>query len=151
MTHEHELSQEEVQSLHERWIAEIESAWAPLFDACPDAVYVYIDDEHKTCNQRAADLFGFSIDYFKQMESYLDECVAEAGENYPTVPVKAQLVDVPAHLALVDAARGAALLVVGCRRPEATYLSRVGPVASWLMHESPVPVALAGQTLQAAP
>jgi nucleotide-binding universal stress UspA family protein len=84
-------------------------------------------------------------------QALLDECVAEASEDYPTVPIKAQLVDTPAHLALVDAARGAALLVVGCRRPEATYLSRVGPVASWLMHESPVPIALAGQTLRAAP
>lgn len=64
-------------ALHERWIAEIEREWAPLFDACPDAVYVYIDDEHKTCNRAAADLFGMSVDEFKALESYLDECVDE--------------------------------------------------------------------------
>jgi nucleotide-binding universal stress UspA family protein len=84
-------------------------------------------------------------------QALLDECVAKARAAYPSVPIEAHLVGAPAHLALVDAARDAALLVVGCRRPDATYLSRVGPVASWLMHESPVPIALAGQTLQTAP
>ena len=87
MTHDHdhehhddedqELTPEAEKSLHERWIAEIEVEWAPLFEACPDAVYIYIDDEHKTCSQHAADLFGMTVDYFKAMESYLDECVAE--------------------------------------------------------------------------
>jgi PAS domain S-box-containing protein len=75
--HHHELSPEEERLLHERWIAEIEREWQPLFDSCPDAVYVYIDDEHKTCNQRTAEIFGMTVDYFKSMESYLDECVAE--------------------------------------------------------------------------
>ena len=51
-----ELTPEEEHSLHERWLAELEQEWAPLFDNCPDAVYIYIDDEHKTCNRRAADL-----------------------------------------------------------------------------------------------
>ena len=81
----------------------------------------------------------------------LDECVAQAAAAYPDVKITPQLVGAPAHLALVDASAEAALLVVGCRRPEATYLSRLGPVASWLMHESPAPVALAGQSLQTAP
>jgi PAS domain S-box-containing protein len=70
-------SPEEEAARHQRWIAEIEAEWAPLFLTCPDAIYVYIDDEHKTCNQAFADLFGFSIDEFKAMESYLDMCVDE--------------------------------------------------------------------------
>ena len=71
------MTPEQEVALHERWIREIEQAWAPLFESCPDAVYVYIDDEHKTCNQRAADFWGMTIDEFKGIESYLDECVAE--------------------------------------------------------------------------
>jgi nucleotide-binding universal stress UspA family protein len=98
-----------------------------------------------------ADLQLDAEQWRQSQQALLDECVAEATAVYPNVPVKARLVGAPAHIALVDAARDAALLVVGCRRPEATYLSRVGPVASWLMHESPVPIALAGPTLQAAP
>jgi nucleotide-binding universal stress UspA family protein len=94
-----------------------------------------------------ADLQLDAEQWRRSQQALLDQCVTEATEAYPDVPVKAQLVGAPAHLALIDAARDAALLVVGCRRPDATYLSRVGPVASWLMHESPVPIVLAGQTL----
>jgi PAS domain S-box-containing protein len=75
--HNPDLTPAEEHSLHERWISEIETAWAPLFRGCPDAVYIYIDDEHKTCNQAAADLFGMTVEQFKACESYLDECVAE--------------------------------------------------------------------------
>jgi hypothetical protein len=75
--HNSGLTPEQEKSLHERWISEIEAAWAPLFHGCPDAVYIYIDDEHKTCNQAAADLFGMTVDQFKACESYLDECVDE--------------------------------------------------------------------------
>ncbi|HEY7268458.1 MAG TPA: hypothetical protein VH951_01405 [Dehalococcoidia bacterium] len=77
MTSEDELTPEQEHALHERWVAEIEKEWAPLFEACPDGVYIYIDDEHKTCSQRLADLFGVTIDHFKAMESFLDECVDE--------------------------------------------------------------------------
>jgi PAS domain S-box-containing protein len=72
-----ELTPEQEHALHERWIAEIETEWAPLFETCPDAVYIYIDDEHKTCNRRAADLWGMTVEEFKATESLLDACVAE--------------------------------------------------------------------------
>ncbi len=72
----HNISPEQEKALHERWIAEIEAAWAPLFESCGDAVYIYIDDEHKTCSQRGAALWGMTSDEFKAIESYLDECVA---------------------------------------------------------------------------
>ncbi len=72
-----ELTPEQEQALHERWIAEVEVAWKPLFDACPDGVYVYIDDEHKTCSERFAGMFGMTVREFKTCESLLDECVDE--------------------------------------------------------------------------
>lgn len=72
-----ELTPEQEHALHERWLAELEREWAPLFEACPDGVYIYIDDEHKTCNQRLADLLGITVQHFKEMTSYLDECVDE--------------------------------------------------------------------------
>jgi nucleotide-binding universal stress UspA family protein len=97
-----------------------------------------------------ADLHLDAEQWRQGQQALLDQCVAEAAEAYPDVRITPQLVGAPAHLALVDAARDAALLVVGCRRPDAAYLSRVGPVASWLMRESPVPIALAGQTLRTA-
>jgi PAS domain S-box-containing protein len=77
VTRETELTAQEEHALHERWIAELEKEYAPLFEACPDGVYIYIDDEHKTCNQKLADLLGQDVRHFKAMESYLDECVDE--------------------------------------------------------------------------
>ena len=77
MTQAHELTPEEEHALHERWIRELEAEYAPLFEACPDGVYIYIDDEHKTESQRLCDMLGHTLEHFKAMESYLDECVDE--------------------------------------------------------------------------
>jgi nucleotide-binding universal stress UspA family protein len=74
----------------------------------------------------------------------LDSCVEEARDAYPGLSISAELVGEPAHIALVDAAREASLLVAGRRREGATYLSALGPLASWLLHESPVPLVLTG-------
>jgi hypothetical protein len=75
MAGERELTAEEVDALHRRWIGELEDAWGPLFDACLDGIYIYIDDEHKTCSAKLAAMLGITVDHFKEMESYLDECV----------------------------------------------------------------------------
>ncbi|HLF70700.1 MAG TPA: hypothetical protein VI759_00905 [Dehalococcoidia bacterium] len=72
-----EMTPEEEASLHERWIAEIEREWAPLFESCPDPVYIYIDDEHKTCSERCAAFFGMTVQQFKDCDSLLDECVTD--------------------------------------------------------------------------
>jgi PAS domain S-box-containing protein len=77
MTQEHELTPEQEHALHERWIKEIDVEWAPLFESCPEGVYIYIDDEHKTCSRRMAEMFGMTVEHFKAMESFLDECVDE--------------------------------------------------------------------------
>jgi nucleotide-binding universal stress UspA family protein len=74
----------------------------------------------------------------------LDTAVGEARDAFPGLTIRAELVGEPAHIALVDAAREAALLVAGRRREGATYLSALGPLASWLLHESPVPLVLTG-------
>lgn len=81
----------------------------------------------------------------KEQQDLLDRSIALVRPDFPDLTITAKLVGTPAHVALVEESRGAALLVVGCRRPEATYLSRLGPVSSWLMHESLAPIALVGQ------
>jgi PAS domain S-box-containing protein len=72
---EREMKSEEVDALHKRWISELEVEYKALFEACPDGVYIYIDDEHKTCSSRMAEMHGISVEHFKEMESFLDECV----------------------------------------------------------------------------
>ena len=57
-----ELSPEEERELHERWISELEVAWAPLFEAGLDGLYIYIDDVHKTCNEQMAKLWDREVE-----------------------------------------------------------------------------------------
>ena len=75
----------------------------------------------------------------------LDECLSPLISDFPDVPVERRLVGVRAQWALEEAAIGADLLVVGCHRPDDHWFSRLGPVASWLLHRSPCPIAVVGR------
>jgi nucleotide-binding universal stress UspA family protein len=75
----------------------------------------------------------------------LDECLGEISEEFADVTVDRRLVGVRAQWALAEAAIGADLLVVGCHRPDDHWFSRLGPVASWLLHRSPCPIAIVGR------
>jgi PAS domain S-box-containing protein len=128
---EHDLSPQEEHALHERWIAELEEEYGPLFEACPDGVYIYIDDEHKTASQRLCEMLGISTEHFKKMESYLDECVDEDSIDFvihtymkhfaeETRPVQIEYVarrsdgtTFPATLYQVPISHGGGLMVIG--------------------------------------
>lgn len=75
----------------------------------------------------------------------LDQCLGEIAEEFPDVAVERRLVGVRAQWGLAEAAIGADLLVVGCHRPDDHWFSRLGPVASWLLHRSPCPIAVVGR------
>jgi PAS domain S-box-containing protein len=44
---------------HEVATKELAEHLQPVFDASPDGVYVWLDEEHWICNQRFAELFGY--------------------------------------------------------------------------------------------
>jgi PAS domain S-box-containing protein len=44
---------------HEVATKELAEHLRPLFDASPDGVYVWLDEEHWICNQRFAEIFGY--------------------------------------------------------------------------------------------
>ena len=44
---------------HEVATKELAEHLRPIFDASPDGVYVWLDEEHWICNQRFADLLGY--------------------------------------------------------------------------------------------
>lgn len=75
----------------------------------------------------------------------LDECLGAITGEFSDVDVERRLVGVRAQWALGEAALGAELLVVGCHRPDEHWFSRLGPVASWLLHRSPCPIAVVGK------
>lgn len=45
---------------HEHLIKELSAQLEPVLSNSPQAVYVYLDDEHKFCNQKFAQLLGYS-------------------------------------------------------------------------------------------
>lgn len=44
---------------HVHLIKEIADQFGPVLKNSPQAVYIYLDDEHKICNQKFADLVGY--------------------------------------------------------------------------------------------
>ena len=82
----------------------------------------------------------------QRIESRLmTECLAQVSGDFPDVAVEKSFVGVRAQWALEEAAIGADLLVVGCHRGDEHWFSRLGPVASWLLHRAPCPVAVVGR------
>ncbi|MEV7571219.1 universal stress protein [Streptomyces tanashiensis] len=72
----------------------------------------------------------------------LDEVLDPWRAKYPDVETTARVVVGSAGLELVDAARDAALVVVGRRTRRSTRGAHIGSVAHAVLHHSPVPVAL---------
>lgn len=44
---------------HEHLIKEITEMFRPVLDNSPQAVYIYLDDTHKICNKKFADMLGY--------------------------------------------------------------------------------------------
>jgi hypothetical protein len=44
---------------HEHLLLEINELFGPLLKESKKAIYIYLDDEHKTCNKKFADLLGY--------------------------------------------------------------------------------------------
>jgi nucleotide-binding universal stress UspA family protein len=75
----------------------------------------------------------------------VERCLSEFVAAHPDVVVRRRLVRGSAAAALEDEATGSRVLVLGCRRYSDHWFSRLGPVASWLLHRAPCPVAVVGQ------
>ena len=45
---------------HEHLVKELMEQLEPLFSQSPQAIYLYLDDEHKACNKRFADMLGYA-------------------------------------------------------------------------------------------
>jgi PAS domain S-box-containing protein len=45
---------------HEHLVKELASQLEPVFSNSPQAIYLYLDDEHKICNQKFADMLGYT-------------------------------------------------------------------------------------------
>jgi PAS domain S-box-containing protein len=61
---------------HEVATKELAEHLQPLFDASPDGMYVWLDEEHWVCSQRFADLLGYdSPDELNDTPNFLQRMV----------------------------------------------------------------------------
>jgi PAS domain S-box-containing protein len=68
---ENELAQKRQDKDHERIISEMLEQFKPVFENSPDGVYLYLDDRHKVCNKKMADLFGMSVEEWAAIPDFL--------------------------------------------------------------------------------
>jgi PAS domain S-box-containing protein len=68
---------------HEVATKELAEHLQPLFDASPDGMYVWLDEEHWICNQRFADLLGYdSPDELNDTPNFLQRMVDEDDQQH---------------------------------------------------------------------
>lgn len=58
-------------------VRELSEHLRPVFESSPDGVYLWLDEEHKACNERLADLYGFTVEEWRGAQPFLDNFVAE--------------------------------------------------------------------------
>ncbi|HUQ85782.1 MAG TPA: PAS domain-containing protein [Candidatus Limnocylindrales bacterium] len=52
---------------HEHLVKELTEQLEPIFSKSPQAIYLYLDDEHKSCNKKLADMLGY-----KSVQEWVD-------------------------------------------------------------------------------
>lgn len=63
---------------HEHIIKELAEQLQPVLSKSPQAIYLYLDDEHKICNQKFADMLGYkSVKEWEDNEYPLDDVAKE--------------------------------------------------------------------------
>lgn len=74
----------------------------------------------------------------------LDKVLAIARESYPDLTITGEVSNASPFADLLNASRGASMLVIGSRRPQDASLPHLGPVAAWLLHQATSPLAVVG-------
>jgi PAS domain S-box-containing protein len=63
-------------NLHEDLIEELAEHFQPVLEHCPQGVYLWLDEGHKTCNERLAEMFGYTVPEWRAVPSSLGTFVA---------------------------------------------------------------------------
>jgi PAS domain S-box-containing protein len=61
---------------HEDLIGALEANFQPILDRSPQGVYLWLDETHKTCNERLARMFGYSVAEWRAVPAFLEYFVA---------------------------------------------------------------------------
>ena len=70
------------QSHHEDIVNRFHGQLKQIFDDSPQAIYLYLDDNHKVCNKKFASLLGYgSPEEWAEIENPLEENVAKESQD----------------------------------------------------------------------
>jgi nucleotide-binding universal stress UspA family protein len=78
-------------------------------------------------------------------DGLLQAALAAAARRYRGVAIEPLIINAEPSDALLEAAQGAQLVVVGCHHSEDRWSTRLGPVPSAILHRSPCPVIVLGE------
>jgi PAS domain S-box-containing protein len=67
---------------HKQAIDELREHLRPVFDNSPDGVYVWLDEQNKTCNDKLAKLFGYSIEEWEAVDDFAGTFLADDRGHY---------------------------------------------------------------------
>jgi PAS domain S-box-containing protein len=73
---ENEIDRKRRKRDHEQVLSGLLEQFMPVFSHSPDGVYLYLDDNHKVCNKRMADLFGLTVEEWHNVPNFLESFVA---------------------------------------------------------------------------
>ena len=67
---------------HEHLVKEIAEQFEPVLSKSPQGIYIYLDDEHKICNKKFADMLGYkSIEEWVSNETPVGDVSEEDQEK----------------------------------------------------------------------
>ena len=67
---------------HEHLIKELTEQLKPIFTNSPQGIYLYLDDTHKSCNKKFADMLGYkSIEEWEKNEYPVGDVIEEDQEK----------------------------------------------------------------------
>lgn len=61
---------------HATLVREMAELYQPMMDLASDGMYVYLDDNHKACNENLAKLWGYTPHVWNGVAPFLDNLVA---------------------------------------------------------------------------
>jgi PAS domain S-box-containing protein len=89
---------------HEHLVKELTEMLEPVFKNSPQAIYLYLDDEHKSCNKKFSDFLGYKSvdewvtnptpvsDVLKEDQEKVIKAYMEASRKFKASTVSATLV-----------------------------------------------------------
>jgi PAS domain-containing protein len=69
------------QVAHDEVIPQLAEHLAPIFSSSPDGMYVWLDEEHWTCNERLASMLGGSVGDLENSPGFLQRFVHEEDQG----------------------------------------------------------------------